>query len=285
MAGILADGWMAQLPLPAPPDSWPAPRAAGFSAVLELPLGDTFSDIAAMYRVIHHGVPVANGNSGFAPPHYFTLISALEEYDLTVLDGFGNSGPLLIVLDTRTSQGREWEPLLAGNTRVSRVGEGAGWSFFATRPAPVPSAICNGDALPIAAVSDGLGAVDLAALTDHNIRTEWSTPGPQRAGDVLVVDLGRAARPCAILLSVGESRGGYPRQLGIATSIDGVIWHDELSRRTAGPTMRAALDNPRTVLVSFALSSTAARYIRLRLEESSDKAPWVVTELAVRGAR
>ena len=47
--------------------------------------------------------------------------------------------------------------------------------------------------------------------------------------------------------------------------------------------MRAAIDNPKAVLVPFALSSNTARYIRLQLEESSDKAPWVVTELSSEG--
>ena len=104
MAGILADGWIAHLPLPTTPDFWPPPKDAGFSAVLELPLGDTFGDIAAMYRAIGHSIPVANGNSGFAPAHYFTLRTALDEYDLTVLDGFGDSGQLLIALDAQTTR-------------------------------------------------------------------------------------------------------------------------------------------------------------------------------------
>jgi hypothetical protein len=284
MAGILADGWIGQLPLPATPDFWPAEKAAGFAAVLELPLGDVFADTAAMYRVSHHGVAVVNGNSGFEPTHYVALKTALQEHDLTVLDGLGSSGPVLIALDDHTSEGHTWRTLLSADPRASHAGEAAGWSFFAVAPAPAPR-ICSGEALPIAAVSDRHGSVDLVTLTDHDVSTHWSTPGPQHTGDELVVDLGGVVRPCAILLSAGEFRRSYPRQLGIATSVDEVEWHGQLSRRAAGPTVRAALDNPKMPFAEFALSSTEARYISLRIEESSDRDPWVVTELAVRGVR
>ena len=55
MADIIADAWMTHLPLSAVPDYWPAARADGFAAVLELPVGEVFADAAAMYRVIGAG--------------------------------------------------------------------------------------------------------------------------------------------------------------------------------------------------------------------------------------
>src|SRR5262249_10636191 len=39
MTGILADGWIRVLALPALPAAWPSERAAGYAAVIELPLG------------------------------------------------------------------------------------------------------------------------------------------------------------------------------------------------------------------------------------------------------
>jgi hypothetical protein len=50
MAGVIADGWATHLPLLPAPDFWPAVRADGFTAVLELPLGDVVADAAAIYR-------------------------------------------------------------------------------------------------------------------------------------------------------------------------------------------------------------------------------------------
>ena len=60
LIGIAADGWIKPVALPTMPDTWPASRADGFAAVLELPMGDVFDDTAAMYRVMTHGHPVVN---------------------------------------------------------------------------------------------------------------------------------------------------------------------------------------------------------------------------------
>jgi hypothetical protein len=67
MCGVVADSWVSTLPMVPLPDRWPATRANGFAAVLELPLGDVFDDIAAMYRTTDHRHPVLNGASGFGP--------------------------------------------------------------------------------------------------------------------------------------------------------------------------------------------------------------------------
>src|SRR6202030_574686 len=84
MAGIIADTWMTHLPLPAVPDFWPAARADGFAAVLELPLGDAYADVAAMYRATDHHHAVMNGYSGYLPTHYATLVTALNERDQAI---------------------------------------------------------------------------------------------------------------------------------------------------------------------------------------------------------
>jgi hypothetical protein len=52
--------------------------------VLELPLG-TFEDAAAMYRATLHQRPLANGLSGYFPPHYERLRTALDEGRVEVL--------------------------------------------------------------------------------------------------------------------------------------------------------------------------------------------------------
>ena len=93
MIGIVADGWIRELPLPAVPDVWSASRADGFAAVLELPLGDTFGDLAAMYRAIAHRHPLVNGNSGFEPTHYATLRTAIDERDPAAFDGLPATEP------------------------------------------------------------------------------------------------------------------------------------------------------------------------------------------------
>src|SRR5947207_6647439 len=112
LIGIAADGWIRNLPLPQVPEVWSPSRADGFAAVLEVPLGEVFADMAAMYRATRHGHPVLNGNSGFEPTHYFALRTALEERDPTAFDGLPLSGRLLVAIDKRDDRNGSWNEFL-----------------------------------------------------------------------------------------------------------------------------------------------------------------------------
>jgi hypothetical protein len=285
MAGILADTWITHLPLPAPPDFWPAARADGFAAVLEVPLGDVFADEAATYRVTDHHHPLMNGYSGFDPPHYFTLKTALSERDLAIFDGLPAGGRVLVVVDRLADRDRGWQMFLAASPRLQRLAPDDRWEYFAAEPPPPPAPPCSGDPLPIVAAADDRGPVDLAVLTDRNPKTWWTTLRAQQAGDILRLDLGRTAHPCAIFVSVGEFRASYPRQLTVDTSADGLTWNTVATLRTAGLTMRAALEDPKNVTMPIALQPTTGRYVRLRAGESHAVIPWIVTDVIVRNAR
>jgi hypothetical protein len=285
MAGIIADTWMTHLPLPAVPDFWPAKRADGFAAVLELPLHDGFTDFAAMYRVTDHHHPVMNGDSGYEPPHYFTLKTALSERDSAIFDGLPAGGRVLVVVDRLADRDRGWETFLVASPRVQRLAPDDRWDYFAAEPPPPPAPPCSGDPLPIVAAADDRGPVDLTLLTDRNPKTWWSTRRAQQAGDILRLDLGRAAQPCAIFVSIGEFRASYARHLTVETSVDAVNWTTVAGGRTAGLTMRAALEDPKNVTIPIVLQPTTGRFVRLRADESHAMIPWVVTDVLVRGAR
>jgi hypothetical protein len=285
LVGVAADGWISKLPLPAVPAVWEVSRAKGFAAVLELPLGDPFGDLAATYRAIEHGQPIVNGNSGFAPAHYATLQTALDERDPTAFDGLPLTAPLLVVIDKQEDADRTLDNYLLAQPRAIPAGEDEHWTFFAIAPAPARPAVCRGDLVPIAAAADNRGPVDLAALTDGDPLTWWATPHPQRIGDSLVLDFGGPAHPCAVFLSVGEFRNAYPRELAVDVSGDGVAWKTVATERTAGLTIEAALDDPQHVPIPIRLPATSGRFIRLRLDQAHPTLPWLVTEVAVRGAR
>jgi len=53
----------------------------------------------------------------------------------------------------------------------------------------------------------------------------------------------------------------------------------------AGSTMKAALENPKQIAVPIPLAPSAARFLRLRLDEAHPEVPWLVTDLLVRSAR
>lgn len=288
--GVMADGLVTRLPLPSVPDRWPAARAEGFDAVLELPLGDVFDDTAAMYRATLHGHPVLNGSSGFEPTHYFTLRTALEERDASLFAGLPQ-GRILIVVDRQRDSHGALAGWLGNAAPIRALGGDARWAFFAADGGATPRLACDGTPSPIASINAGHQSLDRGALTDGNPKTRWDSSHPQATDDALTIDLGRATHPCAVVLSVGEFRKNYPRRLVVETSSDSRNWNTVATERTAGLTIRGALDDPATVPITIPLGSCTAplgsctaRYVRLRLGEAHRDVSWVVTDVAVRVA-
>ena len=280
-AGILTDTWVPRMPLGPAPDVWSPARTQGFAAVLELPLGGTGEDVSAMYRTVFHHRPTINGYSGYSPPHYDALRAALTNRDDTVFDALASGGPLLLVADK--DKGGDWPAFARGYRGATAVGEEGHWTFFsvprnASAPAP-----CESDALPIAAASDNRGAVALAAITDANKFTWWTTEHPQQIGDTLALDLGRAAMPCAVVLWQDGFPQFYPHGLSVATSLDGAVWTTAFSGRTGGLAIRGALASPDRPQLAIPLPASATRFISVRVEQARQKDPWVVTDIAVRG--
>ena len=66
-AGVLADGWVVEMPVSPLPKTSTSLVESASGAVLELPLGWLYDDLEAMYRSIGHGRAVLNGYSGHTP--------------------------------------------------------------------------------------------------------------------------------------------------------------------------------------------------------------------------
>jgi hypothetical protein len=280
-AGILADTWVPRLPVAPVPDIWNPARAQGFAAVIELPLGGTSEDVAAMYRTMWHRRPTINGYSGYAPPHYDKLVAALANRDDTALDALASAGPLLVAADK--DKGGDWPAFARGYRDATPLGEEGHWTFFSVPRHASALAPCEGDPLPIAAASDNRGAVALATITDANKFTWWTSEHPQQVGDALVLDLGRTATPCAVVLWQDGFQPFYPYALSLATSLDGTRWTPAFAGKTGGLAIRGALASPVRPQLAIPLPASPARFIRLRVEQGREKDPWVVTDIAVRG--
>jgi hypothetical protein len=279
VAGILADTWVPVMPLAPVPDFWNPARAQGFAAVLELPLDGGAEDIAAMYRTIRHRLPTINGYSGYYPPHYDLLRTALENRDDTALDAMASAGPLLIAANKEYNG--DWAGFVRRHPRATPLGDDGRWSFFSL-PRNAPSR-CDMGSLPIAAASDNRGAIRVAAITDGSSLTWWTSDHPQQVGDMLMLDLGRATVPCAVVMSREGFQALYPRALSVATSLDGAEWTTAFSGKTGGLAIQSALAAPRRPQLAIPLPSSSARYIRLQVEQPLEHEPWVVTDVAVRG--
>jgi len=283
VAGILADTWVPGIPLAPVPDSWNPMPARGFAAVLELPLGGTGEDVAAMYHTIRHHLPTINGYSGYAPPHYDALRLALANRDETALDSLALSGPLLVAADK--SKDGDWPGFVRGHRRATPLGEDGRWVFFSLPRSAPAQALCDTGSLPIAAASDSRGAIPIATITDGSKFTWWTLGRPQQVGDQLVLDLGQAASPCAVVMLQDGFQPFYPRALSVATSVDGTAWTTAFSGKTGGLAIRGALASPVHPQLAIALPESPARFIRLQVEQALAREWWVVTDIAVKGRR
>jgi hypothetical protein len=154
------------------------------------------------------------------------------------------------------------------------------FSLPRTSPAPSP---CDAPDLPIAAASDGRGAVPVPAITDDNKLTSWTLGRPQQVGDWLRLDLGHAAAPCAVVMRQDGFQAFYPRTLSILTSVDGTAWTTTFSDKTGGVAIRGALASPARPQLAITLPASPARFIKLQVEQALSTEWWVVTDISVRG--
>jgi F5/8 type C domain len=281
----VADGWMWPVPLPALPEVWPASHASRAAAVIELPLGELTSDIAATYRATVHQHPVVNGSSGFEPPYYQALRLALREHDANVLDALVSRGPLLAVVDAQADpDGTERRWIESIGTREADAA--TRWTFFHLAQKPAPPDLCRGgDRLTPVAARTGDATIDLAPLVDGDRDTFWVTGRPQQPGETLTLDLERAAHPCRAGISLGAHPELFPRRLRVDVSADGAVWTPAFEGRTAGMAVTAAIAQPLDAWLEFPLPGSPARYIRFTLLDAHPTIEWIVTDVRVFGAR
>src|SRR5262249_27093863 len=155
----------------------------GAVAAIELPIGDTMGDSAAMYRGIAAGLPVANGNSGYPPPHYRSLVSAIATKDDTALEPLAANGPIVAIVD-RAAPGAEARAAWLRSSPVAReMGSSPAFTWFLVRPTAAATPVCAGDLVAVAAARDQWGPMSPAPIVDRDPRTFWTGGDAPQAGD------------------------------------------------------------------------------------------------------
>ncbi|HUE90009.1 MAG TPA: discoidin domain-containing protein, partial [Vicinamibacterales bacterium] len=254
-------------------------------AVLELPLGNIARDTAAMYRVTLHGKRTVNGYNGYEPLYYQVLKHALADRDRTALEALASFGPLLIAADNGVATTRSWASFLSNHPGIRHLGDDKKWTLFQLPTSRSRRDGCESNPVAITAIFDEQGQVDAMTLTDQNPATRWITAHPQRVGDALTLDLGRAERLCGIVVSMGWEAELYPRKLRVRTSVDNVTWKTRFEGRMGGSAFRAALENPRDARFTIPLRGQAARFVTLRVEQSHPLYQWAVADIVVEAQR
>jgi hypothetical protein len=280
---VAVDGWIEPLPLPAPPPSATAIDSLSRDVVvLELPLG-AFADVAAMYRAMAHGHPLVNGYSGYEPPHYTVLRTALADGQTAVLGAMASDRDLAVIVAPTPEGGRLAIAALrkVPSASTSRV---AGVDVVAVpRRSATPVAPTRAQPLALHAVTASTGADDIGLAVDGDLGTTWKTPGPQAGGEQLRMDLGELHLVAGLELRLGKLAFAFPRRVRVEVSGDGATWREVWRGETAPAALEAARQAPAVVPVRVHFPAARGRYVRVTQEGTSTH-PWAVAELAVLGS-
>jgi hypothetical protein len=280
--GVLADGLVYPVtfePAPAPLDV-PAAVPAD-AAVLELPIG-VFEDAAAMYHGTQHGRPVANGLSGFEPPHYAALRGATRDGDTGAVEMLAVDRPLAVFL-SRPPAASDLASLLPRQSRARHLATTATHEVYlvdagARATAQIPEAARS---IPLLDIAPSSSAAEVGRMRDGERRTAWLSAGPQRGGESVTVTLEERQMVRGVMLALGAFPSGFPRELSIEVSTDDGGWRVVWQGPTGARTVSAALDDPREVRMVIEFAPVEARLVRLTQTGRSLDDSWAIAEMAI----
>jgi len=276
--GIVLDGWF-RLPVAAAPaggiHAWPEVTAA----VVELPLGEQVADFAAIYRSTVHGVPVVNGVSGYVPPHFLPLASALRDRQFSALYELSSRGPIGVAFNRTGPDAAETLRLLRATGFTPGPSEGD-WDSVMV-PVRHIDQVALGPRLTIASVHASAHVEDVGRMLDDDLLTAWGTEVGQAGGEDVTIDLGSSLDVGAIVLEMGAYSFGFPRGLEIDVSTDRAEWNPVWGGEPAVLAVRGAIQDPGTAPIVIDLGRTAGRYIRLTQIGAEPGIPWWIADLRV----
>jgi F5/8 type C domain-containing protein len=274
LAGLGVDSWLYPIPMAVPPPMWPkVERRDTTLPVIELPLGPDW-DAAATFRSIWHRRRVANGVSGYDPPHYIPLMHGLDTRDPAILIAMASLGSFDVVVDGAQDRNGElgrYAMSVPGAAAVATDGVRTAYRI----PAIPREEVVLGAELPLAGVRASGG--DAARMADGRLETEWHD-GPQRPGEWVILDIGAVREVGGINESLGEYARDFSRGQAIDVSTDGAAWDEVWRGNTLVDAFLASVRGPTEASIKIAFSPRPARYVRLR-QLVKHKYLWRVAEL------
>jgi F5/8 type C domain len=284
--GVLADTWMAAMPLAAAPKPFAALSCGGSAngPIIELPLGHTYPDVAAMYRQMSHGRPLVNGYSGYFPPHYAALRFGLQLRDHDVLTQLAARGVTDIIVDRGSDPDGGWDKYVGSHPQARLVCTEGKQSLYHVTPAELSKIpAVGGTPLHIAIIRPNVNEGAVTSMTDHDRTTRWES-GPQTDRTVVEVDLGGVRTVAGVDLLLGPFVEDFPRGLIIEASEDGQSWRELWRGSSAGLAFVAAFEAPRDVPLRYRFAPTPARLLRMKLTKNDDTYYWSIAEMRVLGS-
>jgi F5/8 type C domain len=284
VAGVLVDSWIGEMPLPKVPFRLQALESLPErTVVMELPLGGTSEDVAAMYRAMYHRGQLVNGYSGFFPRSYDVLRRGLELHDPRIFDALAASGRVVVAVDALQDGDSRWSKQLAARPGTVILGEESGRRLYSLTGGTLPPEIDPAaQRLSVQSATANVENPRLALAFDGDPTTRWDG-GAQRGVEVLTIDLGSVRTVDGLTMTLGAHLSDFPRLLAIETSEDGTVWSKQWQGSTVVHAFVAAVRHPADVPMAFALSHVPARLIRLRQLGQDPVFYWTIFELAVFG--
>jgi len=277
-AGLMLDGWIRPVNMAEAPQIWArVERRDRPRPVIELPLGPEW-DAAATYRSIWSRRPVANGVSGYDPPHYAPLMDALEAHDPAILVAMGSLGTFDVVVNGAQDPRGALAAYVMSVPGVQVVATDGSRTAYQVPAMPSPE-MTVGPALPIKGV--WANAKDATVMVDGDLDTEWND-GPQKPGQWVVVDVGADREVGGITESLGEFARDFSRRQAIDVSDDGEHWEEVWQGTTAAEAFLAAVRGPREAAIRIAFPPRRTRFVRLR-QIATHRNLWRVAELRING--
>jgi hypothetical protein len=275
---LLADGWPRVFPVLAAPPHRPAP--AGVATRLDLPV-NTDIDVQALYHQMFDGVPLHNGFSGYAAPHYYALQMLIEDRDIRVLHELARAGALGVVIDHAGDADGSLRAFVmsypgAAAERVERE-----WSSYRLPRSSTPPDLPDraGAPMRIASLSTFPSPPHAERALDGDLRTRWSGGVQQQSADA-TIDLGEVTHVGQVVIELGGFWTDFARRLQIDVSTDAETWTTAWTGPTALHAYYAAIRHPREIPLVFALNRDGVRYIRLR-QTGFGTHDWSIPELRV----
>ncbi len=275
--GVLLDGWPQKFQIA----SVPPMRTTSIDAKARLGLPLERNQTETMYGSIPQARPVFNGYSGYTAPQHAAMRDLLEHHDPRILARLAASDTIEVVIEAANDPDGSWRSYVAAQPGARRVDVSPEWSSFELPPTgALPPAAAAGHQLTVAAIATTTNVPDINAVLDGDLRTRWHS-APQRGGETITIDLGRAQFVAALELCLGAYPGQYPRALAVERSADGVVWSPVYTGGTALETYDAAVRAPREVPVTVTVQHDGIRFLRLRQTGSDPRVGWSIVELRV----
>jgi hypothetical protein len=280
-AAVIAESWPALTLADAATPIQALQRSDLVGPVIELPLGESWLDAPAQFRGIVHGRPVVNGYSGYAPPHYHLLSTALRLNDGDVLTGLTSTTPLVVVLNRREEIER-WRRLV-DSRQAERVATEGEFEIYRMPLDSRPRARESDPPLSIQSIDASADLKNVGRLLDGNLDTIWNSERVQAGGEFVILDLGVNRHITAVRLTSGPFIADYPRRLAIDCAADGEGWAPCWNGSVAGLLLRSVLDDPATASALIPIDRDGVRRLRMTQTAVDQMNGWSIAEIAVLG--